>query len=119
MAETKAKPVPTQTKDSAAVSKPASKERKKPVRKAPVQKDYPTKLDWLKAMTEYETAQSEVTNKAKVERLDKRIASAQAVADEATAKVAALKAERATLVPAESDIDGLTEDEHLALEGKS
>lgn len=73
-------------------------ERKKPVRTAPVQKDYPNKLAWLKAMTEHEEAESKATTAAKVARLDKRITSAQAVADEATAKVAALKAERATLV---------------------
>ena len=30
------------------------KERKKPVRTAPAQKDYPSKLAWLQAMTEHE-----------------------------------------------------------------
>jgi hypothetical protein len=109
----------TTVKKAAPAAKPAKAERKKPVRTAPVQKDYPNKLAWLKAMTEHEERETAATNKAKVERLDKRIAAAQATADEATAKVTALKAERAALVPAESDIDGLTEDEHLALEGKS
>lgn len=79
------------------------KERKKPVRQAPVQKDFSTKLEWLKAMTEFEEKQTAATNKAKVERLDKRIKSAQAVAAEASAKVEALKAERAALVPAEEE----------------
>lgn len=110
MAETKATP------------KPAVKaERKKPVRQAPVQKDYPNKLAWLKAMTEFEEKQAEVTTKAKVARLDKRIASAQKVADEATAKVTELKAERAKLVPVEEEPAdaGMSEDEHLAAEGKA
>lgn len=89
-------------------------ERKKPVRKAPVQKDYPSKLDWLRAMTEYEEAQAATSNKAKVERLDKRIASAQAQVDELTAKLNALKAERASLVTFVEDGGadaGTTEDE--------
>jgi hypothetical protein len=103
MAETKATPVPTQTKDSAAVSKPASRERKKPVRTAPVQKDYPNKLAWLKALTEHEEAETEKANAAKVARLDKRIASAKVARDEAAAKVTALEAERAALVPAEDE----------------
>ena len=61
MAETKAKPV-TKT------------ERKKPVRTAPAQKDYPTKLAWLKAMTEHEEAEAAKANAAKVARLEKRLA---------------------------------------------
>ena len=100
-------------------AKPAKAERKKPVRTAPVQKDYPNKLAWLKAMTEHEERETAATNKAKVERLDKRIASAKAVVTEATAKVAALEAERAALVPAEELVDGMTEAEHLAAEGKA
>ena len=90
MADTKAKPV-------------VKPERKKPVRTAPVQKDYPNKLAWLKAMTEHEERETAATNVAKVARLDKRIAAAQATADEATAKVAVLKAERAALVPVEEE----------------
>ena len=90
--------------ETKASTKPAAKaERKKPVRSAPVQKDYPNKLAWLKAMTEYEEKQTAEANTAKVARLDKRIASAQATVDEATAKVTALKAERAALVPAEPE----------------
>lgn len=110
--------VPTTTK----VDKPVVKaERKKPVRKAPVQKDYPNKLAWLKAMTEFEEKQANAETTAKVARLDKRIKSAQATADEATAKVAALKAERNALVPAEEEPAdaGMSEDEHLAAEGQA
>jgi uncharacterized protein involved in exopolysaccharide biosynthesis len=88
--------------NKASTTAPA-KERKKPVRTAPVQKDYPNKLAWLKAMTEHEERETKAANKAKVERLDKRIAAAQATADEATNKVAALKAERSALVPAEDE----------------
>lgn len=101
---------------------PAAKaERKKPVRKAPVQKDYPNKLAWLKAMTEFEEKQASADTAAKVARLDKRIKSAQATADEATAKVASLKAERDALVPVEEEVPhpGTPEDEHLAAEGQA
>ena len=105
MAETKATPVKT--------------ERKKPVRKAPVQKDYPNKLAWLKAMTEFEEAETAKANQAKVERLDKRIASLQAHLDETRVKLGVLWLERQALAPAEETVDGMTEDEHLAVEGKS
>ena len=64
--------------------------RKKPVRKAPVQKDYPTKLDWLRAMTEYEEKQAEAATKAKVARLEKRLASKQAQFDKLQREVNAL-----------------------------
>lgn len=85
-----------------AEKKPAAKaERKKPVRTAPVQKDYPNKLAWLKAMTEHEEHEAAVTAKAKVERLDKRIASKQATIDTLVAELDKLRAERAVLVPAE------------------
>lgn len=93
-------------------------ERKKPVRKAPVQKDYPSKLDWLRAMTEYEEAQAATSNKAKVERLDKRIASVRAQRDELQAKLDTLVAERTSLksyvedkpadVPTDIENDGIT-----------
>lgn len=86
-------------KDASTTTAPRA-ERKKPVRKAPVQKDYPSKLDWLRAMTEYEEAQTATSNKAKVERLDKRIASVKAQRDELSAKLATLEAERSVLVPA-------------------
>ena len=50
------------------------KERKKPVRTAPAQKDYPNKLAWLKAMTEHEEAEAAKATAAKVARLEKRLA---------------------------------------------
>ncbi len=108
MANTKAEPV-------------VKAERKKPVRKAPVQKDYSTKLEWLKAMTEYEEKQTETTNVAKVARLDKRIAATQASINELVVKVTKLKEERNALAPfsEEQDEDGLTEQDHLVLEGKA
>ena len=82
-------------------NKPAAKaERKKPVRKAPVQKDYPTKLDWLRAMTEYEVAQSGVTNAAKVARLEKRIAARKAEIAKLTGELTKLVEQRDALVPA-------------------
>ncbi|HQZ84093.1 MAG TPA: hypothetical protein PLB21_00505 [Actinomycetota bacterium] len=90
MAETKAKPV-TKT------------ERKKPVRTAPAQKDYPTKLAWLKAMTEHEEAEATKATAAKVARLDKRLASARSAVANATVKVIELEAERAKLVPVEEE----------------
>jgi hypothetical protein len=76
-------------------------ERKKPVRKAPVQKDYSSKLEWLKAMTEYELAQSEVTSAAKVKRLDKRIAAKQAQIDKLETELAKLLASKEELAPTE------------------
>ena len=73
--------------------------RKKPVRKSPALKDYPNRLAWLKAMTDYEESQSEVGTQAKIVRLDKRIAAkAKAIAD-LQAEVAALETERHLLVP--------------------
>ena len=116
MADTTVKnPKPDSSSDKNGVKK-----RKKPVRKAPVQKDYPNKLAWLKAMTEFEEAESAKVNEAKVTRIDKRIKSAQAQVDELTAKVEALKAERAKLVPAdETDEYGWTAEDHLAAEGKA
>lgn len=97
-------------------------ERKKPVRKAPARKDYSTKLEWLGAMTEYELAQSETQAAAKVTRLDKRIAAKQALVTKTQADIATLEAERDALVPSEEDedlVDGMTDDEHLAAEGKA
>lgn len=67
--------------------------RKKPVRKAPVQKDYPTKLDWLRAMTEYEEKQAEAEAAAKIARLEKRLASKQAQFDKLQREVNALSDE--------------------------
>jgi hypothetical protein len=86
-------------------------ERKKPVRKAPVQKDYSSKLEWLKAMTEYELAQSEVSNKAKVERLRKRITAKRAAAEKLTAEADKLEAEHDALVP-EEELTSVSEEEH-------
>lgn len=86
MAETKAKPV-TKT------------ERKKPVRTAPAQKDYPTKLAWLKAMTEHEEAEATKANAAKVTRLDKRITSKWATIAKLDAELNKLVAERVALQP--------------------
>jgi hypothetical protein len=83
-------------------------ERKKPVRKSPVQKDYPNKLAWLKALTEYEEAQSAVSNKAKVERLDKRIAAKRAQVTELGEDLAKLISERATLTGEEQPADAGT-----------
>ena len=92
MADTKAKPV-------------VKAERKKPVRKSPVQKDYPTKLAWLQATLEFEQAEEIKANAGKVARLDKRIADKQATVDELVAVIAKLKAQRAELVPAEATED--------------
>lgn len=79
---------------------PAAKaERKKPVRQAPVQKDYPNKLAWLKAMTEYEEAATAAANKGKVERIDKRIASKKEAIATLQSELTKLEAERADLVP--------------------
>ena len=86
MAETKAKPV-TKT------------ERKKPVRTAPAQKDYPNKLAWLKAMTEHEEAEATKANAAKVARLDKRITSKWATIAKLDAELNKLVAERVALQP--------------------
>ena len=79
------------------------KERKKPVRTAPAQKDYPTKLAWLKAMTEHEEAEAAKATEAKVARLDRQLASARSAVANATAKVIELEAERAKLVPVEGE----------------
>lgn len=84
----------------------AKAERKKPVRQAPVQKDFPNKLAWLKAMTEYEEAATAATNKAKVERIDKRIASKKEQIATLQSELKTLETERAGLVPS---IDGGTE----------
>jgi len=96
-------------------------ERKKPVRKAPVQKDYSSKLEWLAALVEYETKQNEVSSAAKVKTIDKRIAAKQALVEKTNTEIAELKAKRAALVPAEpeQDEDGLTDEDHLVLEGKA
>ena len=73
------------------------KERKKPVRTAPVQKDYPTKLDWLKAMTEHEEAEAAKANAARVARLEKRLASKRSLLDTLKREVDAIVAEIAEL----------------------
>lgn len=89
----------------AAAAKTQAKERKKPERKAPVQKDYPNKLAWLKAMTEYEEAQTAASNGAKVERLDKRIAAKEQLRNDLDIEIAKLKAERAQLVPDDEQVE--------------
>ena len=82
-----------------------AKPRKKPVRKAPVQKDYPTKLAWLQAMTEYETKQAEAETTAKVTRLDKRIATVQARVEVLTAQLHRLRHERNVLTGGEVEVE--------------
>lgn len=84
--------------------------RKKPVRKAPVQKDYPTKLDWLRAMTEYETKQAEAEAEAKVARLDKRIVAKQAVLAKAQADIERLKEARRQIMGETVEVE-MPEDE--------
>lgn len=74
-------------------------ERKKPVRKSPALKNYPNKLAWLKAMTEYEQAQAEGSTEAKVARLDKRIAAKDKAVDDLNKEIDVLRAERHLLVP--------------------
>ena len=86
MAETKATPV-------------KKTERKKPVRTAPAQKDYPNKLAWLKAMTEHEEAEATKATAAKVARLDKRITSKWATIAKLDAELNKLVAERVALQP--------------------
>jgi hypothetical protein len=72
-------------------------ERKPKVRKAPMQKDFATKLDWLKAMTEYETALLQSHEVNKIARLDKRIAAHRAKIYSLTNEVTKLEAERSAL----------------------
>lgn len=84
--------------------------RKKPVRKAPVQKDYPTKLDWLRAMTEYEVKQAEAEAEAKVARLDKRIIAKQAVLAKAQADIERLKEARRQIMGETVEVE-MPEDE--------
>jgi hypothetical protein len=80
-------------------------ERKKPVRTAPAQKDYPNKLAWLKAMTEHEEAAAKEATAARVTRLDKRIASKKATIATLTAELAKLEDERAALVGNDEGFD--------------
>lgn len=82
-----------------------AKPRKKPVRKAPKLSDYPTRLAWLKAMTEYEEAQAKAETDAKVKRLDKRIASVQSQLEVAQAKLDRLKAERSELTDGPLEVE--------------
>lgn len=84
----------------------AKAERKKPVRQAPVQKDFPNKLAWLKAMTEFEEAAAAATNKAKADRLDKRIKAKREQIAALQSELTKLETERAGLVPS---TDGGTE----------
>ena len=75
--------------------------RKKPVRTAPVQKDFGTKLEWLAALVEHETKQSEVASAAKVKTLDKRIASKRAQIEKLETELAKLLASKEELAPSE------------------
>lgn len=79
--------------------KPEKKVRKAPVRKSPALKDYPNKLAWLKAMTEYEEAQATVTNEHRIIRIDKRIAVKEKAIEKMAAECDALWDERALLDP--------------------
>jgi uncharacterized protein involved in exopolysaccharide biosynthesis len=108
------------TKASTTTAKKA--ERKKPVRTAPVQKDYPSKMAWLQAMLEHEAKQSSASDEAKVKRLDKRIAAKRALIAEHETALAKLLAAKEELAPTEEDeelVDGMTDEEHLAAEGKA
>lgn len=91
----------------AAADKTKAKERKKPERKAPVQKDYPNKLAWLKAMTEYEETQAKAETEAKVARLDKRIAAKEQARNNLDLEITQLKTERDKLVPAQPEVGTL------------
>ena len=108
----------TQAKTDATSVKAGVKERKKPVRTAPAQKDYPTKLAWLKAMTEHEEAEATKANAAKVARLDQRLAAARSAVANATAKVIELEAERAKLVPEETESEDEGFDEFEIANGR-
>lgn len=78
-------------------------ERKKPVRTSPVQKDYPNKLAWLKAMTAYEENETAVTNAAKVTRLNKRIKAKKATIATLNTELSKLEVERDVLVPVKAE----------------
>lgn len=71
--------------------------RKKAVRKAPMQKDYSTRLEWLKAMTDYETALVQSAEASRIARLDKRIDSITAAIVDLQTKASKLASERAAL----------------------
>lgn len=73
------------------------KTRKAPVRKAPMQKDFATRLEWLKAMTDYEVALVQSSEVSKIARLDKRIAAHREKIDSLSNEVAKLEAERSAL----------------------
>ena len=85
-------------------AKPVVKKvRKKPVRKSPALKDYPNRLAWLKAMTEYELSQSDVENQLKVARLDLRIAAKRKAIDVLEKEIGVLQCERNVLDPPEDE----------------
>ena len=79
------------------------KVRKKPVRKSPALKDYPNRLAWLKAMTEYELSLSAVENLTKVARIDLRIAAKRKAIDVLTKEIGVLQCERNVLDPPVED----------------
>ena len=79
--------------------------RKKPVRKAPKQSDYPTRLAWLAAMVEYEEAQAKATTDAKVVRLDKRIATREGEIARLTRELHDLRHERNVLTGGEIEVE--------------
>ena len=85
------------------------KERKKPVRKSPALKDFPNRLAWLKAMTEYELSQSDVENQLKVARIDLRIAAKRKAIDVLTKEIGVLQCERNVLAPVEAEAEAQAE----------
>lgn len=93
-------------------------ERKKPVRKGPKRSAFKTEVEYLEARLAYQKAEDEKVNEGRIARLDKRIASKTDALAKLSAEIDNLKAERAELVGDEVDGNGLTEEDHLVLEGK-
>ena len=79
------------------------KERKKPVRTAPKQSDFPSKTAYFEAMLEHERKQQAEASRAKAARLDKRIGSVKGQIADLTAKYEKLVAEREALVSSEGE----------------
>jgi chromosome segregation ATPase len=90
--------------------------RKTPVRTAPQRKDYPSEVAWLDAKLQHALAEEDKANKAKVERIEKRIASVQKQRAELDSKLSKLEAERTALINGTAD---WSDDDHLAAEGKA
>lgn len=68
--------------------------RKKPVRTAPARKDFSTEIEWLQAKLDHAQKQAATEAQAKVERIEKRIATQQGVIAKATARLNELEKER-------------------------